>query len=109
MNNDCNHIFYVNIQKNHPACEGHFIGNPILPGVVTLEHVRLTFKKIYPTLQIKRFNKVKFIHSLKPEETLVINISLIDEKSGSFLCLNSNESRIATGTFDIEQSPMEYA
>lgn len=102
MKNSGHHTFKVHIDKNHPACDGHFEGNPLLPGVVTLEYVRLAVKEFYPLQRIKEFKKVKFTHSLKPGETLVINLSIMGGHSMAFQCLDSQEHQIAIGNLDLQ-------
>jgi 3-hydroxymyristoyl/3-hydroxydecanoyl-(acyl carrier protein) dehydratase len=98
MKSNGEHHFSVHIEDNHPACDGHFEGNPILPGVVTLEYVRLAFKDRFPHRKIRMFSKVKFTHSLKPGKTLFINF--VPEKPGTtlFNCFDCQEQQILVGT-----------
>lgn len=91
--------FSVYIEDAHPACNGHFEGNPVIPGVVTLEYVRLAIKEKFPQNHIKSFNKVKFTYSLKPGQMLYVHLG--KEKMGmiQFRCFDSRDNQIAIGDF----------
>lgn len=102
MEHDSEYMFSVPIAKDHPACEGHFEGNPLLPGVITLEYVRKALKQFQPQRQIKSFSKVKFTHSLKPGEVLAIHLALEDGGLVKFQCLDSQFHQIAIGNLVIE-------
>lgn len=55
---------------------GHFDGQPILPGVVQLQHFALAeVRRRYPELQrLRRLTRVKFKRLLSPGETLVLQL-----------------------------------
>ena len=64
------------IRSDHPCLAGHFPANPIVPGVLLLEHVaRAATTWLGSTLVIRQFNNVKFLSPLKPNETMDIYLS----------------------------------
>lgn len=61
------------VSADHPCLPGHFPGNPIVPGVLLLELVADAIKCWRgPQAEVARFNNVKFVSLLRPEETLEI-------------------------------------
>lgn len=64
------------IPSDHPCLAGHFPGNPIVPGVLLLEHVAQAASAwLGPALVIRQFNNVKFLSPLKPDEPMDIFLS----------------------------------
>ena len=51
----------------HPAIAGHFPGNPIVPGVLILDQL-LTAMLELNGMEIVRFEHVKFLSALRPDE-----------------------------------------
>jgi len=63
--------YYTQIEPNHPALEGHFPDNPIVPGVVILDQVIIAFKKEHgDSCTIHKIPSVKFLSPLKPGDRL---------------------------------------
>ncbi len=62
----------VRIASTHPALPGHFPGNPIVPGVVLLDHVAAALEK--GGARLARIGVVKFLAPLKPEEDATLAI-----------------------------------
>ncbi|HXW53666.1 MAG TPA: hypothetical protein VEL47_06140 [Myxococcota bacterium] len=96
------HVYNVELLSNHPACEGHFEGNPILPGVVTLEYVRIAFRQFSPKRKIRSFSRAKFTHNLKPGEKLIIHFLAEKNSMVEFQCFDSEDHQIAIGSLKAE-------
>jgi 3-hydroxyacyl-[acyl-carrier-protein] dehydratase len=86
------------IPLEHPAFAGHFIGMPILPGVVLLD---IAIKIFSDANQIDpshyKISSVKFLSPAKPGETLTFEQSISNKGALNFNILASDR-KIATGT-----------
>lgn len=87
------------IQDSHPATEGHFVGNPLVPGVVILDYVRQALAQMDESLVMQRFSRVKFTRPLTPGNNLAVRISARDAGSYRFACTDAANSSIASGEF----------
>ena len=56
----------VLIPAEHPALPGHFPGNPVVPGVVVLDHVVAALEALEGPLPPLRLPQVKFLSPLRP-------------------------------------------
>jgi 3-hydroxymyristoyl/3-hydroxydecanoyl-(acyl carrier protein) dehydratase len=55
------------LAADHPAAQGHFPGNPIIPGAVLLsETVRAIEARLGRTLEPYRVRRAKFPHPARP-------------------------------------------
>jgi len=61
------------ISSDHPALNGHFPGNPIVPGVMILTHVSKHLSD--KGLRIMLFDNVKFLAPLHPEQAFEIKLA----------------------------------
>lgn len=61
------------IPADHPCLPGHFPGNPVVPGVVLLDHV---LASIQPGLATSaagmEFTRVKFRRPVRPEQPVTV-------------------------------------
>ena len=89
------------INADHPALSGHFPGNPIVPGVVILDHILAAVAAAFPAYQVSGVRKLKFLRTLLPDQTC--NVQLADLQAGRlrFVCLQAGE-RIAEGNLLLE-------
>lgn len=72
---DCELIEALCIPATHPCLPGHFPGQPVVPGVVLLDHVAACLEKqgLGP---LSRLGTVKFRAPLLPEQTAEMHINL---------------------------------
>jgi 3-hydroxymyristoyl/3-hydroxydecanoyl-(acyl carrier protein) dehydratase len=56
------------VPADHPSLPGHFPGNPIVPGVVLLDHVVDAIEAVHGPLATLRLPQVKFLQPLRPGE-----------------------------------------
>lgn len=91
--------YSVVIEANHPTTDGHFVGKPLVPGVVILEHVRVALSEWDARMKLSRFARVKFSTPLLPDNQLQISLSKKNDSQYRFVCVDANESTIASGDF----------
>ena len=64
------------LQPDHPASQGHFPGNPIIPGAVLLsETLQAIEAGLGASLAPFRITSAKFLHPARPGNRLVIEFS----------------------------------
>ncbi|HVL02645.1 MAG TPA: hypothetical protein VM553_22655 [Dongiaceae bacterium] len=94
-----NFEYCIDIAESHPASNGHFVGNPLIPGVVILEYVRVALSQLDDSLEMKRLSRVKFTTPLIPGDQLRVQLTPRSSDAFRFVCLNSGNSSIASGEF----------
>ncbi|MGB6151469.1 MAG: 3-hydroxyacyl-ACP dehydratase [Pricia sp.] len=74
----------VKLNKDHEVFKGHFPGNPIMPGVCSIQLVKeLTEKALNKTLFLSVVSNVKFMAIINPNENETIRLTLdISEAEG---------------------------
>ncbi|MGC8491192.1 MAG: 3-hydroxyacyl-ACP dehydratase FabZ [Syntrophobacteraceae bacterium] len=82
-----------NVSVNEPFFQGHFPGDPIMPGVLILEAMAQTggilVFTIHPELKDKPFyfagvDKVRFRKPVRPGDRLVMKLKLQKQRGGFF-------------------------
>ena len=64
------------LQPDHPASQGHFPGDPIIPGAVLLsETLRAIEARLGASFAPFRIASAKFLHPTRPGNRLVIEFS----------------------------------
>lgn len=58
------------VPHDHPAFEGHFPGQPILPGVVLLDRTLLAASALFPRTRCTRIEQGKFLLPVTPGTAL---------------------------------------
>lgn len=67
----------VELLQDHPIYEGHFPGQPVVPGVCTLTIIRECIGKILSkSVSFASIKECKYVSALIPEEGLKIIINL---------------------------------
>jgi 3-hydroxymyristoyl/3-hydroxydecanoyl-(acyl carrier protein) dehydratase len=93
--------------SDHPAAQGHFPGNPIIPGALLLsEALRAIESSLGKDLRPYQIRSAKFVRPVRPGERVSIDFSSRDEKRISFTC-KVGESPVLTGEVVCEPSSVE--
>ena len=73
--------------SDHAAAQGHFPGNPIIPGALLLsETLRAIESSLGKDLRPYQIPSAKFLRPVRPGERVSIDFSSRDEKRISFSC-----------------------
>ncbi|MBP0618966.1 AMP-binding protein [Cupriavidus consociatus] len=99
------------IDAGHPAMAGHFPGNPIVPGVVLLDHALLALgsalgRPLVPT----QAGTIKFLSPVRPGERVEIEHDAEPATDGSErlrITLRSAGREVASGTLQLRASASE--
>ena len=68
----------LKLNKDHEVFKGHFPGNPIMPGVCSIQLVKeLTEKALDKKLFLSVVSNVKFMAIINPEENDTIDLTLV--------------------------------
>lgn len=88
------------IAIDHPALPGHFPGNPVVPGVVVLDHVLAVAESWRGApLAVTGLPQVKFLSPLLPEERA--DVTLADDGKVLRFAVHCGERAIAQGQFTL--------
>jgi 3-hydroxyacyl-[acyl-carrier-protein] dehydratase len=68
------------VAAGHRSLEGHFPGNPIVPGVLLLDHV-MSLLHCQTGRLITHLHQVKFTAALRPEEPARVQCELQDDRA----------------------------
>jgi 3-hydroxymyristoyl/3-hydroxydecanoyl-(acyl carrier protein) dehydratase len=72
---------------DHPASQGHFPGNPIIPGAVLLsEALRAIEEELGASLPRCQIRSAKFLHPVRPGDRIVIECSRNPDGEVKFTC-----------------------
>jgi len=84
------------ITADHPALAGHFPGNPVVPGVLVLEHVQRALAARVGPVRLIGLPNAKFLSPLRPDEKCVVVFTGIADGNARFEC-RSGARTIARG------------
>ncbi len=77
----------ISFNREHPVFEGHFPGNPVVPGVVQIRIIKdLLEKSLQHKLFMKKAKSVKFLNVINPVVTneVVFEIYYEEQQHGSY-------------------------
>lgn len=78
----------IELDPGHPVFEGHFPGNPILPGVCSVQIVReLLEQSLHNSLRMNRAGNIKYLGFVNPVTMPLLTFQLL---------VKSGESEIIT-------------
>jgi 3-hydroxyacyl-[acyl-carrier-protein] dehydratase len=79
----------ISLNKEHPIFGGHFPGNPILPGVCTVQIIReLLEKAMGKELMLTKASNIKYLGFINPVTTSAVQFDLVikNTDTGSISC-----------------------
>ena len=81
---------------DHPAADGHFPGNPIIPGAVLLrEIIAAVCLGADPPARCREIRSAKFHQPIRPGDTLQVSWTMLDDGVVRFACLTAGSARPA--------------
>lgn len=86
----------IELNENHEIFQGHFPGQPVLPGACMLQIIKeILQKETFISLQLKKAGVIKFLEMITPKENnlLKINITYQQESATIFRINASIKSR----------------
>ena len=86
----------MSIAADHPALPGHFPDNPVVPGVVVLDHILSAVAAEWPAYQVTGIRKFKFLRTLLPGEPFSVQCAAVQNGRMRVECLQAG-TRIAEG------------
>ena len=86
------------IAPDHPALPGHFPGNPVVPGVVLLDHIVAAIERAWG-LRVGGFPQVKFLLPLGPVQSVELAIER-DDAAARFRILDGAKV-VASGSIEL--------
>jgi 3-hydroxymyristoyl/3-hydroxydecanoyl-(acyl carrier protein) dehydratase len=85
-------------ESGHPTAAGHFPGNPIIPGALLLsETLRAIEKRLDLNFSESHPLSAKFLHPVRPGETITIEFSELKAGTIKFSCA-VGATPVLTGT-----------
>jgi 3-hydroxymyristoyl/3-hydroxydecanoyl-(acyl carrier protein) dehydratase len=82
------HVF----EARHPTSEGHFAGNPIIPGACLLREVLAAMDDAHG-IHCRGMTSVKFLHPVRPGDAMAIEWRVTAPDTIRFTCLLDGTAR----------------
>ncbi|HLS70019.1 MAG TPA: hypothetical protein VK027_00005 [Chitinophagaceae bacterium] len=92
----------IRIDKRHEVFQGHFPGQPVLPGVTMIQLSKeLMEKHLGFSLKLNKSKQVKFLHVINPEENdkIKAEIKFLDSEKEQEYIVNAS-------LFSVEGNPV---
>lgn len=90
------------VAPDHPSLEGHFPGNPLLPGVVVLDEVITAVEEwLGPDWRARGLPQVKFVSPLRPGDEAAIRLELREDRV--LFVVRCGEATVAQGVLSGER------
>ncbi|MBP1667676.1 MAG: Beta-hydroxyacyl-(acyl-carrier-protein) dehydratase FabA/FabZ [Bacteroidetes bacterium] len=79
----------IELNSNHPIFRGHFPGNPVLPGVCTVQIIKeLLANLLKRNLNLKKAGTIKYLSFINPEINRLVSFDLQvkEAEEGQLIC-----------------------
>lgn len=88
------------VPENYPHLEGHFLNNPIVPGVAQITWCLNLIRNAFE-IQVSQYkiSRLKFTRPIKPLDSVTVSISKIDTKFK--FSIFANGEKAATGSVQL--------
>ncbi len=97
-------VSWLTVEPRHPALAGHFPDNPIVPGVVLLDHVlAFALAELAPHGMARRIPWVKFLKPLLPDQQVLLGLEVVSQEEVRFTC-RVGALRVAEGVLVLERA-----
>ena len=89
----------ITFNKDHEVFEGHFPGNPIVPGVVQVQVLKdLLEKGLHKKVFLNRAKSIKFLNIINPFETGEVQFEIVfgqqPESNFTVKCIVKTETKV---------------
>ena len=99
----------IELDPGHPLFEGHFPGNPILPGVCTVQIIReLLEQSVHKSLRMTKAGNIKYLGFVNPliMSLLTFQLQIKPSDDGNIACSATVSSQgVSVCSFKGEFSP----
>jgi 3-hydroxymyristoyl/3-hydroxydecanoyl-(acyl carrier protein) dehydratase len=92
------------IAPDHPCLDGHFPGDPLVPGVVLLDEALIRLRAYLQSGPPVRLQSIKFLAPVLPGDTVQVALRGPAGAAVSFACLVRG-SPVVTGTAGFGKTP----
>jgi 3-hydroxyacyl-[acyl-carrier-protein] dehydratase len=78
-----NYLAVVSLIASHPIYQGHFPGNPVVPGVCQVQMVKeLVEKAVQHSVKLAESDNIKFLAMINPLEHPQLDFNIITKHAG---------------------------
>jgi 3-hydroxyacyl-[acyl-carrier-protein] dehydratase len=100
------HALEFRFAGDHPTANGHFPGNPIIPGALLLDEVVAACTATLNRTPAVSIRSAKFLHPVRPGDALQMQWRIIADGLISFECrLIDGDVLAASGTLQLATAP----
>ncbi|MCK5638060.1 MAG: 3-hydroxyacyl-ACP dehydratase [Flavobacteriaceae bacterium] len=87
------HSIEIDINKDHPIFDGHFPGNPVMPGVCMMQIIKdITEDVVGSKLFMEKCSNVKFLAVINPVINPILNLELkVLDENGKVIVKNTTK------------------
>jgi 3-hydroxymyristoyl/3-hydroxydecanoyl-(acyl carrier protein) dehydratase len=96
MPHEAGRTIAITLAPDHPACAGHFPGNPIVPGAVLLDRIVCGIAAAYNLAgRGGEISNAKFLTPVRPGDALEIRCETLTPGEVRFECLQAGKKALS--------------